>query len=269
MITMRYHPSSLLLFLTGLWQGHTPVAIKISATGATLQQGLPSQFLAEAVLSRSLSHPHIIRTHAVRCAVLDPSFLAHVFPSNLEGPPSNRSRLSRTALGPALKARSSQQSSTVLGPGLTHQQGSDHCTPTPAFARLSIPEGMLYEEHGRRANAPEAYMMPMQDGQDIVAQVPVVAQVHLGHDHIQASIVSAIDNLAPAPQQQHGPAEQQPLMDRGTNHPLKFMALLDSGSIHTTPQDLTGTKQQEQGPKLPCTTLAYSVAAQVSNSHAA
>ncbi len=42
------------------------------------QLQLPASVLIEAFLSRGLSHPHVIQTHAVRCAVVTQPFLQAV-----------------------------------------------------------------------------------------------------------------------------------------------------------------------------------------------
>jgi hypothetical protein len=68
---------------TGLWQGTTPVAVKLCAPPT--REGVDPSAVTEALLSRGLSHPYIVRTHAARCTVLTPDFLSRVYPQQSSG----------------------------------------------------------------------------------------------------------------------------------------------------------------------------------------
>lgn len=94
----------------GFWRGSTSVAVKvIMSTPPAAVDGpsgsgdevpaLPARALAEAVLARDLSHPHVIQTYEVRTSVLGPAFCAALYKSaattsisldHLENPPTQQ-----------------------------------------------------------------------------------------------------------------------------------------------------------------------------------
>ncbi|KAJ9534449.1 hypothetical protein QJQ45_016146 [Haematococcus lacustris] len=128
------------IVMRGLWRDSTVVAVKVFCSSpegmpiAGQQAQPPLRALAEALLSRHLAHPHIVKTFDVRCCQLSPAFI-QALPSSTQAstPTSVAHRISMMTTDPMHGDEHAAQHASKVAEVL--QQFSTYTGITPLYTK--------------------------------------------------------------------------------------------------------------------------------------